>query len=170
MMIFAFAISRDRHAERGRKGSRSVAGAERVVFRFIAPQKAADAAVLLDRRKLIAASGQDFVRIRLMTNIPNQTILRRIERIMQGHRQFDSPERSTRVPAHARHGFQNVLANLVGYGLQFIRPQPSQVGGRIDLFQQIHCGRLYREMVTLCILTTLVMSMNDLEMRVVFVP
>ena len=51
VMIFAFSIARDRHAERGGKRRRSVAGAECVVLRFVAPQETADAAVLFDRRQ-----------------------------------------------------------------------------------------------------------------------
>jgi hypothetical protein len=82
VMIFVFAVARDCHSERGRKGSRGVAGAECVVLRFVTTQETADAAVLLHGRQKIASPGQDFVRVRLMTDVPNQPILRSVERVV----------------------------------------------------------------------------------------
>src|SRR5205823_1389456 len=99
----ALAITRDGHAQRGGERSRSVAGAKRVVLRFIAPQETADAAILLDGGKLIAPPGQDLVRIGLMPDIPHQTIARRIKRIVKRYRQLDRAQRSARVPADPGH-------------------------------------------------------------------
>src|SRR5947209_894540 len=79
VVILTFAIARDRHPQRSGEGSRSMAGAERVVFRFVAPQKAADAAVLFYGRKLFAAPRQNLMRVGLMADVPNQTVARRIK-------------------------------------------------------------------------------------------
>ena len=102
-------------------------GAKRVVLRFIAAKKAADAAVLLDCRQLVSTARQNFVRVCLMAHVPNQTIVRSVEGVMQSHRQLDCAERRAGVPTHARHSFQNVLTDFLGHVLKLIKPQPSQV-------------------------------------------
>ena len=40
----------------------------------------------------VAAPGQNLVRVRLVTNVPDQQIVRRIEYVVQRDRQFDGPE------------------------------------------------------------------------------
>ena len=117
-------------------------GAKRVVFRLIAPQEAADAAILLDGGKLIAPPGQDLVRVGLMTDIPDQTVVRRIKSIVQRHRQLDRAERSTRVPADPSHRLQNVLPNFISQFRQFVHPQTTQVRGRVDVLEKSHAAEL----------------------------
>ena len=104
-----------------------MARAKRVVFRFIAPKKPTDAAVLFYCRQLISPARQNLVRVCLMAHVPNQAIVRSVERVMQSNRKFHCSERCTRVPSDARHSFQNVLANFLGYVLKVIKPQPPQV-------------------------------------------
>ena len=74
-----------------------MARAECVVFRFIAPQESADAAILLDRRQKISSAGQNLVRVSLMAHIPHQPVVRRIERVMQSDREFHGAERRAGV-------------------------------------------------------------------------
>ena len=127
VMIFAFSVACDGHSERRGERSRSVSGAKRVVFRFVAPEKTADAAVLLDRRQQIAPAGQDLVRVSLVTNVPDQPVARRVEGVMQRHCQLDGAERSARMAAHARHRFEDVSANFVGDGSKLIGWKRAQV-------------------------------------------
>jgi hypothetical protein len=68
--------------------------------------------------------------------------VRRIERIVQRYRQLDRAQRRPRMSAHAGHRFQNVLSDFIGYGLQFVLPQPPQIGRRVNLFQQAHWAKL----------------------------
>src|SRR4029453_6060475 len=98
-----------------------MAGAEGVVFRFVAAQKPADAAVLLDCREQVSSSGYDLMSISLMAHIPDQPVSRCIKCIGKSNGQFDGAERSARMAADSRHGFQDVLTNFVGYGLQLLK-------------------------------------------------
>ena len=100
-----------------------MARAERVVFRFVALEKAADSAVLLDGRKLVAPSGQNLVRVSLMAHVPDDAVVRRVESIMKRDGQLDRAEARARVAADARHRFKNVLANLIGDLLQLLGAQ-----------------------------------------------
>src|SRR5437016_7702645 len=99
-MILFFSIASDRHAQSSRQRSRSMTGAERVVFRFVAAEEPADAAILLDCRKLITTAGQNLVGVRLMAHVPHQTIVRSVESVMQRHRQFDRAQRGAGVAAN----------------------------------------------------------------------
>ena len=124
-----------------------MAGAKRVVFRFVSAQKTADAAVLLDRRQKIAAAGQYFVRVGLMTNVPDQPIVRRVERVVHGDRQLDGPERCSGVAADACHGFENVTANFVGDFLELIDFELPQIRRRVDVLKKFHPREIVNEPV-----------------------
>src|SRR5437870_9430454 len=64
---------------------------------------------------------------------------------MQRDGQLDSAQRGARVPTHARHRFQNVLADLVRHALELLRPQPAQIRGRIDVLEKIHLVTILQE-------------------------
>src|SRR2546421_80915 len=118
MMVLAFFVARYSHSESSRKRSRSVARAKHVILRFVSTQEAANAAVLFYSRQELAPAGQNFVRIRLMPHVPNKTVVRRLKSVVQRHSQLNCPQRGTSMAANARHGFEYVLPNLVGYLLQ----------------------------------------------------
>ena len=114
VVILALTIACNGHAQCRGKGGRSMARAKRVVFRFITPQKTTNAAVLFDRRQQIATSRENLMRVGLMAYVPNQAVVRRIERVMKRDCQFNGAERSSRMPTHTGHRFQNILPDLVG--------------------------------------------------------
>ena len=76
----------DSHAKRGRDRRRGVRGAKRIVLRFAPPWKAGNPAELTQRTHGRFAAGQNFVRIRLMANIPNNTIVWCVVHVMQRNR------------------------------------------------------------------------------------
>jgi hypothetical protein len=84
-----------------------VSRAESVVFGFFAPQKSGKPAVLFDGMKLVAPAGQNFMRVSLMPDIPDQTVVRRVENVMHRHGKFDRAETCARMTADARSRFQN---------------------------------------------------------------
>lgn len=90
-------------------------GAEGVVFGFVTSQKTADAAVLLDGGEQFAPPGKNLVTVRLVTDVPDETIVGRIEGVMKGDGQLDGAQGSTGMSAHSRHGLEDVRANIVGY-------------------------------------------------------
>ena len=57
---------------------------EGVIHTFITTRKTRDAIQLAQRAHLITTPCENFVRIGLVTNIPDDTIFRRIENVMQG--------------------------------------------------------------------------------------
>src|SRR6185369_3125549 len=96
------ARSGDRHAERRADRRARMANTERVVFALAARRKRREAVLQLDRAQLVAAPGQYLVRIGLMTDVPHDAVVRRIEDVMQGDRELDGAEAGREVAAHLR--------------------------------------------------------------------
>ena len=76
-----------------------MANAEGVVFAFAALWESTQATVLAVGMKPIAASGQNFVAVRLVADVPHQLVFRGVERIMQCHRQFYYAQAGSEVPS-----------------------------------------------------------------------
>ena len=67
-------------------------GAEMVVTAFRTLGKAGQTVFLPEGADQVASFSEDFVRITLVSDIPDQNVVRRIEGIMQGDGQFDDTE------------------------------------------------------------------------------
>ena len=78
-----------------------MADAEGVVVTFAALGEARDAAMRAQAGHTFAASGKNLVGVGLMADVPDQPVMRRIEDVMQGNRQFDRAEVGGQMPARA---------------------------------------------------------------------
>jgi len=74
--------------------------------------KAREAAVLAQRRKLLAPAGQNFMGVALMPHVEHQPVSRRVEHAVDGHRQLDRAEVRGQMPARFRHVFQQKFTQL----------------------------------------------------------
>src|SRR5882724_276777 len=102
-----------------------------VIFRLVATEKPADTAVLFDCRKHFFSTGENFMRVCLMADIPNQPIARCVEGVMKRNRKLYCSQRCARMTTNTGHCFQDVLAYFIGNGLQLIKPEPPQISGRV---------------------------------------
>ena len=82
----------NQQSERGGDRSRRMPDTECVVFRLGAFREAADAAERSECMKLIASIGEDFMRVGLMPDIPNQFVVLEIEDRKECESQFDRAE------------------------------------------------------------------------------
>ena len=105
--------------------------AESVKFTLCAGRERRESLILLDRREPIATAREDLVRIRLMSDIPDQPVVRRLEHVMQRHRQFDSAQARRKVSALAADGLDQVSAQLFGDLRQVTPRQRAQVRRRL---------------------------------------
>ncbi len=117
--ILATLRSRHGHAERSADGRGGVSDTERVVLALRARGERSKSARLLDRVELLAAARQNLVWIGLMAHVPNQPVVRRIEDVVQGYRQFDGAEPGGKVPATGAHTVDEKLPQLLGELRQF---------------------------------------------------
>src|SRR5262249_20387081 len=89
-----------------------------------------------------AASSQDLVRVSLMADVPNETILWRVESIVQRDCELDRAERGAGVAADTRHRLENVVANLIGNCAKLLGWKSPQIGRRVNTLNHAHCGRI----------------------------
>ena len=99
----------DRVADRGR----GVAGAHDVVLGLRDRAERREAAVLADRRELVAAAGEDLVRVGLVADVPEDLVLRRVEQRVQRDRQLAGAEVRAEVAADLADRVDDVLAHLL---------------------------------------------------------
>ena len=107
----------DGHSERGRDRCRRMRGAEGIELALAALGEAGKPAGRAQRVDAVTAARQDLVRVGLMSHVPNQPIARRVEDVVQRHRQLDDAE--ARAEVAARPGDR---AN--GFRTQFISNSP----------------------------------------------
>ena len=106
--------------------------AERVVFALAAPGEARQAAFLAQRADAAPPAGDDFVRIGLVADIPDQAIARRVEHVVQRHGELDHAQPGAEMTAGDRHRRDRLLAQLVGELAQLVGLQPTDVGRDVD--------------------------------------
>ena len=100
----------DRVADRGR----GVAGAHDVVRGLGDRAERRQPAVLADRAQLVAAAGEDLVRVGLVADVPEDLVARGVEQRVQRHRQLAGAEVGAEVPADLADRVDDVLAHLLG--------------------------------------------------------
>ena len=72
---------------------------------------------------------QHLVRIALVAHIENQSILGRIEDVVDGGDEFDGAETRSQVPAGLGDALENLAANFVGHLLHRFPGQGPQIRG-----------------------------------------
>ena len=103
---------RPRHAERDGDGVGGMSRDKGVMPALARLGKAREAAVLAQRRKLLAPAGQNFMGVALMPHVEHQPVSRRIEHAVDSHRQLDRAEVRGQMPARFRHIFQQKFTQL----------------------------------------------------------
>ena len=119
-------------AERGRNGGRGMGRTERVVFAFRALGKAGQAAGLAQGADTVAATGQDLVRIALVSDIPDQRVGGGVEDVVERRGQLDHAETGTQMPAGDRDSVNGFGPHFIGQRLEPVERQVFQVCRRID--------------------------------------
>ena len=77
-------------------------GAERIIFAFRPLGETGQPAAGPQCANPVAAAGQDFVRISLVSNVPDQLVRRRVEHVMQRDGKLDNAQ--ARAEMAAGHG------------------------------------------------------------------
>ena len=81
-------------------------------------------------------SGEKFVGIGLVADIPDQPVAGGVEYIVQGQGQLDNTETGRQVASGFSDGADDGFTEFPGENFQFGQLEPAQVGGRVDDVQQ----------------------------------
>ena len=105
-----------------------MAAGEGVVFAFLGAGEGADAVQFAVGVEAFAPPRQYLVAVGLVTHVPDDAVGRRVEHIVQGHRQLDDAQRRREVPGIDAHLLYDVLPQLVAKLRQLLYRQLPQVG------------------------------------------
>ncbi len=126
--------------DRVARGRGRVAGAHDVVRRLGARAEGRKAAVFADARQLVAAAGQDLVRVGLVADVPEDLVLRRVEHAVQRDRQLAGAEVGAEVAADLPDRVDDVLAHLLREPLELVLVEFLQVVRAIHPVEQRALG------------------------------
>ena len=131
----ALAAQRFGDAERRRHRGARVARAEHVEAALRAAQETARAVLLANPRERLAATRQHLVSVRLVTDVPDQAIGRRVEDVVQRHGELDGAEAAREMSA-ARRAARDQLVAQCRRGLRQPRarqaPEISRFTNRVE--------------------------------------
>ena len=139
---FAFQFRALRHAERRAHRGTRMGGAERVVLALAATREAGNPSAHAYAAHRFTAAGENLVRIGLVSHVPDDAVMRRIEDVMQRDGQLDRPQIGGQVAAGLADRFQDEGAQLLGEPLQLPPVQGAQRSRIVDGFQQLVRGRI----------------------------
>jgi len=118
-----------------------VGGAEGVVFGLGAFCETGEAAALAEGVDAILSAGEDFVRVALVADIPDELVVGGVEDGVDGGGEFDDAEARAQVAAGFGDGLDRCAADFVGEGFEFLVGERFHVGGRVDAIED-RCGIL----------------------------
>ncbi len=127
IVIAAGKVARHRHPEPGRDRGRRVGRSERIVFALGALGEAREAAAHAKRPDAVAPACEDFVRIRLMPDIPNDAVARRVEHVVERHRQLDDAQTRAKMAPGERDGVDRLGAQFLCELRELILRQTAEV-------------------------------------------
>ena len=125
-------IARHRHAQGGGKRGPSVACAVAVVLAFGAQSKAVQAARLAHGVETAAASGEQFVNVRLVADVKDKAVSRGVEDVVHGQGELDDAQVRPQVAARLGQHTDQLLAYFLSQCLQLRHGKALDVRGRVD--------------------------------------
>ena len=130
----------DADAVADRRGG--VARAHDVVLGLVDRAERGQAAVLADRAELVAAAGEDLVRVGLVADVPEDLVRRGVQQGVQRDGDLARPEVGAEVAADLADGVDQQLADLLGDLRQLVLRQAVEVLGSVDAVEEAHEVRL----------------------------
>src|SRR5215510_11612240 len=123
--------------------------AESVVFALGTLGKPGQAAACPQRANAITPARQNFVRVGLVTNVPNQLVIGCVKNVVKGDRKFDHAETRTEVAAGDSDSVDRFRAQFIGNLLKVPRIDTAKISRTLDgvedrwsrLFQGVVFGR-----------------------------
>ena len=110
--------------------------AKGVIFALGALGETGEAAALPKRANPIAATGQNLVGIALMPDIPDQTVIGRIEGVVECDGQLDNAKPGAEMTSGHRNGIDCFAAQFICKLTQKTLVQPAQIMRRLYLVEQ----------------------------------
>ena len=98
--------------------------------------------VLADRLQLLAPAGENLVGVGLMTYVPEDLVVRRVQQRVQRYGQLARAEIGAEVTADLPHSVDDVLAHLLGELREFLLGERLEVLGAVYAVDDGHDVRV----------------------------
>ena len=135
---FAFGASARNSAKQRYRGRR-MAGVRAVIDALFALRETRDSARLAKGGKGVAATGQQFVRIALMSDVENKFVFWAIEDAVHRDDNLDDAEIGRQMTAVGQHDRDDLFADFRGEFVKLCSIQFFDVGRRSDAIENLHC-------------------------------
>jgi len=132
-VILVFHIARHGQTEGGRYRCRGVSRSKSIILRLGPFAEAGQPTVLPQSLDLIPTTGQEFVTVGLMADIPDNLVRRRVEYQVQSYGQLDHPETRGQVPTGFRYRGNDRLTQLSRQFDQLVLGQVLDIPGAVDV-------------------------------------
>src|ERR1700751_4674421 len=106
---------------------------ERVKGALGAFGEAGQASALTQGANATSPPGQDLVRVSLVTDVPDQPVVRGIEHIVKRHGELHHPETGPEVPTSDRHRTDRFKAQLIRKRFEVVDGKPAEIFGCLNL-------------------------------------
>ena len=118
-----------------RNRGRRVPGAVAVVLAFVPLQKSGNATLLAKRFEAVKTPRQKLMHIGLVSHVPHNLVVRSVEHVMQGKRQFHHTQARSQVTAMLSHLTNNGLADLRRQVVKLLDRAMLYVLGGLDILK-----------------------------------
>src|SRR5262245_23292891 len=122
---------------------------ERVVLTLGTLRESRQSTTLAQRSNTVAATSQDFVRITLVSDVPDQPVCRSVKHGMQGDSELDYSEARAKMAAGFGDGIDGLKTQLICKLLELVDRQVLQVRRQRDAVEQVCFGILGHEQLHL---------------------
>ena len=119
-----------------------MAGAHDVVLGLEDRAERREPLVLADRRQLVAAAGEDLVRIGLVADVPEDLVARRVEQRVERDRDLAGAQVGPEVAPDLADRVDDQLTHLLRDPLELVVREPVQVLRLFDLLEEAHVSRV----------------------------
>src|SRR5258708_17457083 len=111
-------------------------GAEGIVLAFSAFCEPGQSTTLPQRPNPVTTTRQDFVRISLMTNVPEQLVMRGVEQVMESDREFHDAEPCSQVSTCYGNCANRLGSQFVGQLPQLLHMEATQIGRTLNAVEK----------------------------------
>ena len=138
-VVFAFALGGHSHAQSCGNRIGSMPAGECVIFTLVGRREGADALECPVGVEGFSPAGQNLVSVGLVSHVPYNAVVRRVEDIMKCHRQLYRTQIGSHMPGIVRDFFKNVPPQFLANLRQLFCIEFPQVCRRADSCKQRVC-------------------------------
>ena len=131
--VLTLHLRRHSHTQRCRNGIAGMSATERVILALVRMRERLQTIQFAVRAELVTTPRQNLMSVCLVPHVPHNAVVRRVEHIMQRHRQLHHTQARSQMTRIHRQLLNDVTPQFIAHGRQFLHLQLAQVNRIINL-------------------------------------